>query len=506
MENQFSDDDYIKIYNKKFKKIGNAYSSKKTKMMAFMKDGIQELEEPAKTYTSLNFAWEIIMDWPGKSYVLMSRPQAIRFIRVVKQRILKVLDTDIPFINEDYSPVLTERFIQKLTNRIRDITAKYNITDSDLYRDNPKMLQAYIVDDMYKKPYVPNESSPPSPMYDPNLNEPSPEYKVAQSLQVAQGLPTVVQHSDIVKTNISEFQLDMEEIDEQDKSIYTEEDTPMILDSIASLKKEFLDKFTYKINGFFEQTYKEELEQLMSESIKHYTERLVGIRRAAHFKGGTGFQAYNKTRIDVRKEKEMALKKLSEKKPIPRVSRRSKMIEPTAFADTAFGPNEYPPPVLAQPAFAPPALAPPPYAPTAFAPPPFAEPPFAPTAFAPPAFAKQRPPLPKPRTRKQKTNVNSLAKQRPPLPKPRTRKVKTNVNSLAKPRPPLPKPRTRKVKMNVKGMNVKGTNVQGMNVKKMNVQKPSKPKPRTRKTKKNTYEDIGIANAARKFNQPNTSL
>jgi len=93
------DEDYIKVINKRFNHIGKPYSKPKT--MAFMADGeIQELEEPDNIFTSMNCVWKLIMDdLPGKYYVLMNKQQAIRFIRVVKQRILQVLNNNIDFIN-----------------------------------------------------------------------------------------------------------------------------------------------------------------------------------------------------------------------------------------------------------------------------------------------------------------------------------------------------------------------------------------------------------------------
>ena len=83
---------YTEIINKRFNQIGKPYS--KPRVMSFMADGeTQELEEPKNTFSSMNFALKLIMEeLPGKYYVLMTKPQAIRFIRVVKQRIFKTLN------------------------------------------------------------------------------------------------------------------------------------------------------------------------------------------------------------------------------------------------------------------------------------------------------------------------------------------------------------------------------------------------------------------------------
>ena len=120
-----TDEDYIKMINKTFNKIGNPYSKPKT--MAFMADGeTQELEEPDGTFTSMNYVWKLINDNPGKKHVLMNKQQAIRFIRVAKQRILKILNTDIDFINihlskderRAFDTKTNGRFIEKLTKKL----------------------------------------------------------------------------------------------------------------------------------------------------------------------------------------------------------------------------------------------------------------------------------------------------------------------------------------------------------------------------------------------------
>ena len=295
-----TDEDYIKMINKTFNKIGNPYSKPKT--MAFMADGeTQELEEPDGTFTSMNYVWKLINDNPGKKHVLMNKQQAIRFIRVAKQRILKILNTDIDFINihlskderRAFDTKTNGRFIEKLTNRIRDVEKKYNITDADLYADTPNVLQKHIA----AKLYVPNESDP---MYNPIL-EPSPNY-VPSSNYVAPN------HSAVVKQNVSSFEDEMNLIDIEDKEKYTEKDTPDILTNIARVKREFLVKFKHEINMIYEQYYDKEIKTLTDELIQFYTERLTSIRKSAHFKYNPKFNPFNKTVIEVRRGKEQTRK------------------------------------------------------------------------------------------------------------------------------------------------------------------------------------------------------
>ncbi len=472
MEKQLTNGDYIKIINKRFNQIGTSYTKSKT--MAFMADGeTQELEEPDGTFTSMNFAFKMIMDLPGKYLVLMDRPQAIRFVRVVKQRILKSLNNDIDFINLHLSKderkafigKINEVFIQKLKNRIRDIIDKHNITDEDLINDNPEILKRYIVP-KNELPYVPDELA-----HDDSSND---EYKVS------------THQSNNIEKDIENFQVEMDFLDDEDKAKYTEEDTEEIVRSIVRLKNEFLSHFTYEVNHFFEQTYKEELEELINKSIKYYTERLGDIRKEGRFSGSRGFQKYNKKKFGVRREQEQERKLKYDAKrrnlpivlnrPMPR-TRKKLANAPTATANA----------------------------------------PTVPVLNAPKK-------MPIPRTRKKLTNVpltNSPLTNAPTalvlnapkkIPIPRTRKKLTN-NPIALPnanapkkRPTVPKPRTRKLKSklneanvkgpNVKGPNVKGPNVKGPNVTVTNVKVPTAkvmPKPRTRQSR-------------RKFNQPNTSL
>ena len=283
-----TDEDYIKMINKTFNKIGHAYSKPKT--MAFMADGeTQELEEPDGTFTSMNFVWKLIMELLGKKLLLMNKQQAIRFIRVAKQRILKILNTDIDFINihlskderRAFDTKTNGRFIEKLTNRIRDVEKKYNITDADLYADTPKVLQKHIKEN----PYV------PSPDYAPNY-VPSPNY--------------VAPNNSILKKHVFEDEMNL--IDTEDEEKYTEKDTPDILDNISKVKKEFLTKFNHEITMIPEQYYDKEVKVLMDELIHFYTERLSSIRKSAHFKYNPKFNPFNKSLIEVRRGKEQTRK------------------------------------------------------------------------------------------------------------------------------------------------------------------------------------------------------
>ena len=400
-----NDEKHIKFINKTFNRIGQSYSKPKT--MAFMADGeTQELEEEDKTFTSMNFVWKIIMEIPGKYYALMNKQQAIRFIRIVKQRILKILNIDIDFINIHLSKVERKafdtktngRFIEKITNRIRDIEKKYNITDAELYADTPKVLQHHIVAKMYEKPYVPNESGPPSPMYNPMLE---PNY-VPSSNYVPSPNYVATNHSAVQK-HISFFEDEMNLIDTEDKERYNEkEDTPDILSNIARLKREFLLKFKHEINMIHEQYYDKEVKALHDELIHFYTERLTTIRKSAHFKYNPKFNPFNKTMVEVRRGKEQTRKQQYNE------YKKRQIAEPRVAIETN------------------------------------------------PIVLKPRPPAPKPKTRKPKPNATNNTKRQvvPKInleaknvkPKSAKQKNTSNVAAVAnRALKPMPKPRGRRV-------------------------------------------------------------
>jgi len=444
---------------------------------------------------------------PGKYYVLMTKPQAIRFVRVVKQRILKTLNNNIDFINIHLSKPeravfdikKNGKFIEKLTHRLSDIEAKYGITDADLYRDTPAIIQKYM-----------NNPLANSPEYKASK---SPEYKASNSPEYR-----VVSHSAIIDKDIGEFHIKLEEIDEEDKekhSLKQEVDNPVIVQSIDSLKEEFIDSFTYKIHLILEYSYDEEVKKLKRELIQYYTERLVGIRNSAHFKGKTGFQPKT-TRIAERRKKEkerIAKQQLNQpplnqpplnqpplkQMPKPRKSRRNKIVKLplNAFAPTAFAPT------VNATAFAPTVNAP---------------------AFAPTAFAfSEKPKVPVPRTRKKTTVLNEFA------PTVNATAFAPTVNAFEFAAPLTgrkvkavaanPPPRGRKVKAIAQPVNAFAPTMTAF-APTMNAPKKLKtrsnvvnPKPKTRKPRNTTYSNtlkaVGkrASNARQlQFNHPNTSL
>ena len=483
MEKQIARDNSFKLINKTFKQIGKYYS--KSRIMSFMADGkTQKLEEPDNTFTSMNFVWTLIMELPSKHYVIMNKEQAIRFIRVVKQRILKILDIDIDFINMYPSKmrnVINEsihlEFIEKLKNTINNIIGKYAITDDEIYLDNPDILRKYLVNKLSNASVSPSSVSSgsvsrgsvspssvspssvssgsvsrgtvsPSSVSSGSVSRGSVSRKYISKYTSEQYLkfiendiinfqfdmekideedkaqytemntdiilrdisrlkhhyldlftqqiysieqenydeevkelisnlihqytveltnirmrvhlnyypkykspnsPEYKSHSDIVEIDIMDFQIKLEEIDEEDKKKHElkhEMDTPEIVQSIDNLKVEFLDLFIPKIRALFEEYYTTDLKELKDTLIRNYTERLVGIRNSAHFKGSTGFQKYDMKRFDVRKEKEQAritnqqLLKLhknnspvTRKKPVPKGRKSRTVTHPTIASE-----------------------------------------------------------------------------------------------------------------------------------------------------------------------------
>ena len=286
--------DYVNLINKTFDQIGKLCST--PKIMTFMTDGkTYSKEEHPSTYSSMNFVWKIISELPMKHYLLMNKQQSIRFIRVVKQRLLKVLDIHVDFYTSNLTKVErktfdqreNKKFIEDLTKRIQDLTDKYKITDMDLYIDNPAILKK---DMAIKRP----DGSLPQ-------NAPSPDYKPITNLQYKE-----VYHSDVVKASIAEFKIDMDNLDDEDKTKYKEDDTLDILWTINDLKNEYLTLYNQHVYALLEKNYNTEIVKLQKSHLKKYRERLVDIRKSANNK-------YTKKRFGV-KDKKHTRKNYEEKK------------------------------------------------------------------------------------------------------------------------------------------------------------------------------------------------
>jgi hypothetical protein len=287
--------DAINLINKRFNEIGKICTT--PKIMSFMTDGKTYVkEEHPSTFSSMNFVLKLLNELPFKHYLLMNKQQAIRFIRVVKQRILRVLDIHIDFITINLSKEErhifdkreNEKFIEQLTKRIQDLTNKYKFTDSDLYIDNPALLKKNMA------LTNPNGSLP--------KNSPSPEYKPITNLQYKE-----VYRSDIVKSSITDFKIAMDDLDEKDKKKYKEDDTPDISWTISDLKLEYSTLFTEHIYALSEDKYNTEIIKLRNKHLKKYSERLIGIRKSANIK-------FTKKRFGV-KGKKHTNKKHEEKNP-----------------------------------------------------------------------------------------------------------------------------------------------------------------------------------------------
>jgi hypothetical protein len=290
--------DCIQLINNTFNQIGKICST--PKIMSFMTDGKTYVkEEHPGTFSSMNFVLKIIKDLPFKCYHLMNKQQAIRFVRVVKQRILRVLDIHIDFITINLSKEErnifnkreNEKFIEQLTKRIQELTNKYKFTDSDLYIDNPALLKKNMA------LMNPDGSLP--------QNSPSPDYKPITNLQYKE-----VYRSDIVKSSITNFRIAMDDLDTEDKSKYKEDDTHDILWTIGDIKNEYYTLFTQHIYALSEDKYDTEITKLIKEHLKNYRERLIGIRKSANIK-------FTKKRYGVKDKKRHTNKKIEMPKEHP---------------------------------------------------------------------------------------------------------------------------------------------------------------------------------------------
>jgi len=156
MANIITDYEYTKMINKYFNKIGKEYS--KSINMLFIANGKkEEIEEQMNTFSSMNFVYKILEKLPSSKYVLMNKEQAIRFIRVIEQRVLKLLKHNNIFF---YSDKLTQierdidirsaKVLKKLISVIDKLAYDNYIINDDIYKDNPEILQSYINESLSK--------------------------------------------------------------------------------------------------------------------------------------------------------------------------------------------------------------------------------------------------------------------------------------------------------------------------------------------------------------------
>ena len=84
--------------NKWFNSIGTPYSKSIT-MQYIIDDDFDMYEENENTFTSLNFVINLLINYKPSLYVkLLNKLQAIRFIRIIQQYIIKTRNTNIVFL------------------------------------------------------------------------------------------------------------------------------------------------------------------------------------------------------------------------------------------------------------------------------------------------------------------------------------------------------------------------------------------------------------------------
>lgn len=106
----------------------------------------------------------------------------------------------------------------------------------------------------------------------------------------------------------SQFELEMENLDNVDKLQHAKENTDDITTKITALKKEYLLEFTRQLNMLF-YTEDAEASNLMKKTLQHFSERLQDIRKEAHFTYNKRIQTRVKVRRDIQKPKPRARSK-----------------------------------------------------------------------------------------------------------------------------------------------------------------------------------------------------
>ena len=305
-----TDDDYRQKMEEYFLKI-RTDSKESINMLYNLKTDPNNkiFEEPKGMYTSMNFIWDIIQNIKSKKIKFMTKPRTmlVRFIRVVKQRILKSINTTIQFDTgiSNYDDIITKGFIDSLTDIINTLIAQNGVTDNEIFADNNyKLQQAIILSESMSlitgNEIYPNNNNIGVQSQNPLLGKPIPKAtpKATPKPRTRVKIEPVNKLSEYKKDSIAEFQVDMDDLDVTDKLKYKEEDTPEILNGITALKSEFLNKFTRELNMIFEQDYDIEVQQLLTTQLQFYAEKLQDFRKQAHFKPSTGIQ----TRVGLRQK------------------------------------------------------------------------------------------------------------------------------------------------------------------------------------------------------------
>jgi hypothetical protein len=104
----------------------------------------EHYEEPMNTFTSLNFIIKLLTHYKPSEYEkLLNKIQAIRFVRVIEQYILKIRNTNINFMVEHatHKKIATEKNIPEINKIIQKIIKYFTISEEDLLSDTPQYIK-----------------------------------------------------------------------------------------------------------------------------------------------------------------------------------------------------------------------------------------------------------------------------------------------------------------------------------------------------------------------------
>lgn len=123
-----------------FSSIGKSYKKNPLDMQYTLSNGKIKKEEKKNTFSSLNFVLNVINKIKPKDYnYVLTKEQAIRFIRVVEQYIVGNRNTEVTFRIDVLSEFnFTPEFIALIQKNINKLKQYHNISEADLAMDTPE--------------------------------------------------------------------------------------------------------------------------------------------------------------------------------------------------------------------------------------------------------------------------------------------------------------------------------------------------------------------------------
>ena len=244
-ENQQKKEKYKKKLRKWYKNIGSDYDNTLKMRYNSIDEGIISVEpsndEPKKNiFTSLNFVIKVLEITPKYYLELLNKKQAILFIRVVEQYLLRTRNSNIEFLEpanlpEEYKQINLQNYEIDLTQHCAKLKEDLFITEQELIENEGSFM--------------------PSPLWQGNVQE----------NEVNQALTRKLREEEELEIYLNDLNMEMRIMDDNDVE-FTEDkikrfrlkfDDKLKRDAIARAQvEELIQKITKKAEGDIKNFYK----------------------------------------------------------------------------------------------------------------------------------------------------------------------------------------------------------------------------------------------------------